>query len=127
MLMRNICESLKIHPFIQECANNIYATLPNNKNTFNLFCHLRFGDKHKDAAFINRSNNIILKNINEYINGHITNLIKPTVYCMIDNNILAISNVMFRDKKDWSKVTDEQKEQFFFIFNNSINSIFRIF
>jgi hypothetical protein len=36
---------------------------------------------------------------------------------MIDNNILAISNVMFRDKKDWSKVTDEQKEQFFFIFN----------
>jgi hypothetical protein len=36
---------------------------------------------------------------------------------MIDNNILAISNVMFRDKKDWSKVTDEQKDQFFFIFN----------
>jgi hypothetical protein len=36
---------------------------------------------------------------------------------MIDNNILAISNVMFRDKKDWSKVSDEQKDQFFFIFN----------
>jgi hypothetical protein len=95
MLMINICESLKIHPFIQECANNIYAALPNNKNTFNLFCHLRFGDKHKDAAFINRSNNIILKNINEYINGHITNLIKPTVYCMIDNhsNTQVIENM----------------------------------
>ena len=36
---------------------------------------------------------------------------------MIDNNILAISNAMFKDKKNWSKVTDEQKEQFFFIFN----------
>lgn len=36
---------------------------------------------------------------------------------MIDNNILAISNAMFKDKKNWSKVTDEQKDQFFFIFN----------
>ena len=36
---------------------------------------------------------------------------------MIDNNILAISNVMFRDKKDWCKLTNDQKDQFFFIFN----------
>jgi hypothetical protein len=36
---------------------------------------------------------------------------------MIENNILAISNAMFKNKKDWDKVTDEQKEQFFFIFN----------
>lgn len=36
---------------------------------------------------------------------------------MIENNILAISNAMFKNKKDWSKVTDDQKEQFFFIFN----------
>jgi hypothetical protein len=36
---------------------------------------------------------------------------------MIENNILAISNKMFKDKKDWVKVTDSQKEQFFFIFN----------
>lgn len=36
---------------------------------------------------------------------------------MIENNLLAISNVIFKNKKDWSKVTSEQKEQFFFIFN----------
>jgi len=35
---------------------------------------------------------------------------------MIENNILAISNAMFRDK-NWDKVKEEQKEQFFFIFN----------
>ena len=49
------------------------------------FVILRFGDKHKDATFVNRSNDIILKNLNEYINGHITNMIRPTIYCMIDN------------------------------------------
>lgn len=36
---------------------------------------------------------------------------------MIENNLLAISNVIFKNKKDWSKVTKDQKEQFFFIFN----------
>ena len=36
---------------------------------------------------------------------------------MIENNILSISNVMFRNKEDWSKVSDDQKDQFFFIFN----------
>lgn len=36
---------------------------------------------------------------------------------MIENNILAISKVMFTNKNDWKKVTVEQKEQFFFIFN----------
>ena len=30
---------------------------------------------------------------------------------------IAISNVMFRNKEDWSKVSDDQKDQFFFIFN----------
>lgn len=35
----------------------------------------------------------------------------------IENNILEISKVMFNNKKDWVYVTDEQKEQFFFIFN----------
>jgi hypothetical protein len=36
---------------------------------------------------------------------------------MIENNILAISKAMFNNKQDWNKVTDTQKEQFFFIFN----------
>ena len=35
---------------------------------------------------------------------------------MIENNILALSNAMFRNKT-WGDVKDEQKEQFFFIFN----------
>lgn len=36
---------------------------------------------------------------------------------MIENNILSISNTLFKDRKEYSKVTDSQKEQFFFIFN----------
>jgi hypothetical protein len=30
----------------------------------------------------------------------------------IDNNILAISNVMFKERHNWKWVTEEQKEQF---------------
>lgn len=36
---------------------------------------------------------------------------------MVENNILAISNAMFRDKKKWNQVTEKQKIDFFFIFN----------
>ena len=95
LLMKHICESLKINTFIHECANNIYAKIQDNNssNTFNLFCHLRFGDKHKDAAFVNRSNSIIIKNMTDYINGHITNMIRPTVYCMVDNK----TNIEFKE------------------------------
>jgi hypothetical protein len=35
---------------------------------------------------------------------------------IIENNILAISKVIFRDKENWKFVTTEQKEQFSFIF-----------
>lgn len=35
----------------------------------------------------------------------------------IENNLLAISNVIFKDKDKWKYVTDNQKEEFFFIFN----------
>jgi len=35
----------------------------------------------------------------------------------IDNNILAISKCMFQNRKDWVHVTDDQKSEFFFIFN----------
>lgn len=104
ILMKNICESIKINTFIQDCANNIYANILNhnnsNKNFFDIFCHLRFGDRHKDANFINRSNEIILKNINEYINGHNTNLIRPTIYCMVDNK----SNKQFIENMKQYKV-----------------------
>ena len=93
MLMKHICESLKVNTFIKQCAENIYSNISGNKNknSFDLFCHLRFGDKHKEQPFINRSNETILKNINEYIDGHITNLIKPTIYCIVDNK----SNTQF--------------------------------
>jgi hypothetical protein len=36
---------------------------------------------------------------------------------IIENNILEISKALFKDKDKWKYVTDEQKEQFFFIFN----------
>lgn len=35
----------------------------------------------------------------------------------IDNNILAISKCMFQLRNNWIYVTNEQKKEFFFIFN----------
>jgi hypothetical protein len=35
----------------------------------------------------------------------------------IENNILEVSKVMFSNKMNWKFLTDEQKEQFFFIIN----------
>jgi len=35
----------------------------------------------------------------------------------IENNILELSKTMFTNKENWKWVTDEQKQQFFFIFN----------
>ncbi len=35
----------------------------------------------------------------------------------IESNVLEISKAMFTNKQNWKYVTDEQKEQFFFIFN----------
>jgi hypothetical protein len=43
---------------------------------------------------------------------------------IIDNNILAISNVIFRDRDKWQWVTEEQKEQFAFIFNRFFSKNF---
>jgi len=43
---------------------------------------------------------------------------------MIENNILAISNEMFKNKADWTKVTKDQKEQFFFIFNRYFSKMY---
>jgi hypothetical protein len=36
---------------------------------------------------------------------------------IIDNNVLAISKCMFQERKNWKFVTDEQKSEYFFIFN----------
>lgn len=35
----------------------------------------------------------------------------------IESNILDISKTMFTNKENWKYITDEQKQQFFFIFN----------
>lgn len=32
-------------------------------------------------------------------------------------NLLEVSTIMFKDKKEWHKVTDEEKSTYFFIFN----------
>lgn len=36
---------------------------------------------------------------------------------IIDNNLLSIFNSMIKNKSDWKYVTNEQKIEFFFIFN----------
>jgi hypothetical protein len=36
---------------------------------------------------------------------------------IIENNLLAVSKVMFQNRENWKHVTDTQKETFFFIFN----------
>ena len=43
---------------------------------------------------------------------------------IIDNNILAISNVIFRDREKWQYITDEQKSEFAFIFNRFFSKKF---
>ncbi len=43
---------------------------------------------------------------------------------VINNNLLAISNVIFRDRENWKFVTQEQKEEFSFIFNRFFSKKF---
>ena len=31
--------------------------------------------------------------------------------------LIDVANAMFRDKKNWNKIKDEDKDKFFFIFN----------
>lgn len=35
----------------------------------------------------------------------------------VENNILAVTNALFKDRKSWPHVTRHQKEEFFFIVN----------
>lgn len=85
MLMYNICKSIKFQPIFYDIANEIYSSLINGNNTFNIFAHLRFGDYHKNESFITRMNDTIIKNLSEYFDGHKTNMINPTIYFLIDN------------------------------------------
>ena len=39
----------------------------------------------------------------------------------IEDNLLAITNSIFRNKTDWQYVTDDQKEKWFFIINRNFS------
>jgi hypothetical protein len=42
----------------------------------------------------------------------------------IDDNLLAISNVIFRNRENWKFVTDQQKIKWFFIINRNLSKIY---
>lgn len=42
----------------------------------------------------------------------------------IDNHLLGITNAMFKDKDKWKWVSDEQKNEFFFIINRLLSKRF---
>jgi len=42
----------------------------------------------------------------------------------IENNLLAITNAMFKDRQNWKWVSNEQKEEFFFIINRLLSKRF---
>jgi hypothetical protein len=84
-LMRLICQSIKFKPFLYHMADDIYSKLHETRNTYNIFVHLRFGDCHKDQSFLQRWNNLFIKNLSEYFDGHKTNLINPKIYLLTDN------------------------------------------
>lgn len=93
-LMYDICRSIKFKAIYHELATKLYSELPRKKNNYNIFLHFRFGDMHKDQSFIERSNNIMISNLSEYLQSHQTNLIKPNVYALVDNK----KNEMFNKK-----------------------------
>jgi len=81
-LMYDICLSIKFKPIFYHIAEKIYA---NQSNQYTIFLHLRFGDHHKTNEFITRNNKIILDQIIPFIEGHYTNIIKPSIYLLVDN------------------------------------------
>ena len=84
-LMSDICGSIKFKPIYYKIAHQIYNELPKGKNDFIVFTHLRFGDVHKEKAFLERSNSLIVKNLTQYFEGHRTNMIQQKTYCLVDN------------------------------------------
>src|ERR1035437_1474839 len=45
---------------------------------------------------------------------------------MIDDDLLAIFNTIFKNREDWQYVTDKQKETFFFIINRGMSKMYPI-
>ncbi len=104
-LMRNICESIKFKPFLYDMATNIYTELNTRPNAYNIFVHTRFGDYFKKQDFIERYNNIMVKNLSEYFDGHTTNMIKPKIFLLIDNKKNTKFNEMMK-KYDYTHIDD---------------------
>ena len=92
-LMYNICTSLKFKPILHEIASKLYRKLPRQENDLFIFFHLRFGDYFKKAEFLERNNDIIIKNFKQFVENHITDSTKPTIYLLIDNK----NNEKFND------------------------------
>jgi len=98
-LMYDICRSIKFKAIYHELATKLYSELPRAKNNYNIFLHFRFGDVNKDQTFIERANSIMVSNLSEYLRSHQTNLIKPTVYALVDNKKNANFNKEMRHYK----------------------------
>ena len=84
-LMYDITRSIKFKDTYYEIAQKLYNQLPEKNNNVNIFLHLRFGDYRKEQDFIERANGIIVKNLSEYLQCHQTNMIRPTIYALVDN------------------------------------------
>ena len=104
-LMRDICASIKFKPFLYDIANVIYSQINLNNNAYNIFVHTRFGDYHKKQDFIERYNNIMVKNLSEYFDGHKTNMIKPKIYLLVDNKKNTKFNEMMK-KHNWEYIDE---------------------
>ena len=92
-LMRNICASIKFKPFLYDIATLIYSQLNEGPNIYNIFVHTRFGDYFKKQEFLERFNKLKTKNLQNYFNGHKTNMIHPKIFFLIDNK----KNTEFND------------------------------
>lgn len=133
-LMYDICKSLRFKQIFYDITNKIYSIINDKKNNYSIFLHLRFGDHHKDKEYLMRNNDIMLKNIVPFIDGHRTNLITPKIYILCDNkknteflNKLSKYNPIFIDNLS-NTVFDNyfvENKMLFYDFhktkNNSVN------
>lgn len=102
-LMYQICCSLKFKTIFYEISENIYSKLNNKKDNYNIFLHLRFGDKETDIYRCQYINNII-HDLSEYFDGHKTNTINSSIFLLCDNKNNSTSKIFFDSMKRY-KIT----------------------
>lgn len=88
LLMFNICCSIKFKKIYYDIADKIYNSLSNNeqRQSYKIFCHLRFGDHTRKQDLIEFNNDKIIPTISDFLDAHKTNIITPTVYFLLDSN-----------------------------------------